>query len=99
MLSPELFEKWEHLIQDVAKEKIPVEFIKKLIVKLTGRRQRTINIQTMLSQGLSSEEIEEEISAKLEEFDADMISIEFILDIESIAETVQPATDNLLRGL
>jgi hypothetical protein len=99
MLSPELFEKWEHLIQDVSKEKIPVEFIKKLIVKLSGRRQRTINIQSMLSQGLSSEEIEEEIAAKLEEFDADMISIEFILDIESIAETVQPETDNLLRGL
>jgi len=99
MLSPELFEKWEHLIQDVSKEKIPVEFIKKLIVKLSGRRQRTINIQSMLSQGLSAEEIEEEIAAKLEEFDADMISIEFILDIESIAETVQPETDNLLRGL
>ena len=99
MLSPELFEKWEHLIQDVSKEKIPVEFIKKLIVKLSGRRQRTINIQSMLSQGLSSEEIEEEIAAKLEEFDVDMISIEFILDIESIAETVQPETDNLLRGL
>lgn len=99
MLSPELFEKWEHLIQDVSKEKIPVEFIKKLIVKLSGRRQRTINIQSMLSQGLSADEIEEEIAAKLEEFDADMISIEFILDIESIAETVQPETDNLLRGL
>jgi hypothetical protein len=99
MLSPELFEKWEHLIQDVSKEKIPVEFIKKLIVKLSGRRQRTINIQSMLSQGLSSEEIEEEIAAKLEEFDADMISIEFILDIQSIAEVVQPETDNLLRGL
>ena len=99
MLSPDLFEKWEHLIEGVSKEKIPVEFIKKLIVKLSGRRQRTINIQSMLSQGLSSDEIEEEIAAKLEEFDADMISIEFILDIESIAETVQPETDNLLRGL
>jgi hypothetical protein len=99
MLSPELFEKWEHLIQDVSKEKIPVEFIKKLIVKLSGRRQRTINIQSMLSQGLSADEIEEEIASKLEEFDAEMLSIEFILDIQSIAETVQPETDNLLRGL
>jgi hypothetical protein len=98
-MSPEIFKKWEHLIEEVDKEKIPVEFIKKLIVKLSGRRQRTINIQSMLSQGLSADEIEEEIAAKLEEFDVDMISIEFILDIESIAETVQPETDNLLRGL
>jgi hypothetical protein len=53
----------------------------------------------MLSQGLSADEIEEEIASKLEEFDAEMLSIEFILDIQSIAETVQPETDNLLRGL
>ena len=42
---------------------------------------------------------EEEISERLKEFGDDIISIEFILDIESIAEVVQPETDNLLRGL
>jgi len=30
-MSPEVFEKWEHIIEDVDKTKIPVEFIKKLI--------------------------------------------------------------------
>lgn len=99
MLSPDLFEKWEHLIQDVSKDRIPVEFIKKLIVKLDGRRQRTINIQNLIEQGLDPDEIEDAITTKLEEYDDDMVSIEFILDIESIAETVQPETDNLLRGL
>lgn len=99
MLSPDLFEKWEHLIQDVDKERIPIEFIKKIVAKLSGRRQRTINVQQLIEQGLDSDEIEEAISSKLEEYDEDMISIEFILDIESIAETVQPETDNLLRGL
>jgi hypothetical protein len=99
MLSPDLFEKWEHLIQGVDKEKIPVEFLKKLIVKLPGRRQRTINIQQLVDQGLDPDEIEEEISDRLKEFGDDIISIEFILDIESIAEVVQPETDHLLRGL
>jgi hypothetical protein len=98
-MSPDLFEKWEHLIEGVSKEKIPVEFIKKLVVKLTGRRQRTINIQQLMEQGLEPDEIEEAISVKLEEYDEDIISIEFILNIESIAETVQPETDILLRGL
>lgn len=98
-MSPDLFEKWEHLVQDVEKTKIPVEFIKKLVLKLSGRRQRTINVQLLLEQGLDADEIEEAISAKLDEFDDDMIGIEFILDIEGIAEIVQPETDNLLRGL
>lgn len=98
-MSPDLFQKWEHLIEGVSKEKIPVEFIKKLILKLTGRRQRTINVQQLMDQGLEPDEIEEAISMKLQEYDEDMISIEFILNIESIADTVQPETDNLLRGL
>ena len=98
-MSPEVFEKWEHIIQDVDKTKIPVEFIKKLIIKLEGKRQRSINVQLLLRQGLEPDEIEEAISLKLEEYNKDMISIEFILNIESIAEIVQPETDNLLRGL
>jgi hypothetical protein len=98
-MAPELFEKWEHIIQDVEKSKIPVEFIKKLIVKLQGRRQRTINVKLLLEQGMEPDEIEEAISIKLEEYDEEMISIEFVLDIENIADIVQPETDNLLRGL
>jgi hypothetical protein len=99
MLSPELFEKWEHIIEDVDKTKIPIDFIKKLILKLEGRKQKTINVQTLLRQGFDSDEIEEAISRKLDEYEDDMLSIEFILDIEGIANIVQPETDSLLKNL
>jgi hypothetical protein len=98
-MSPEVFKKWEEIVDDVEKIKIPVEFIKKLIIKLEGRRQRTLNIQSLVRSGHDNDEIEEIISAKLQELDDEMISIEFILDIENIAETVQPTTDDLLKGL
>jgi hypothetical protein len=98
-MSPEFVEKWEHIIQDVEKTKIPVEFIRKLILKLSGRRQRTINVQLLLDQGMEPDDIEELVSQKLEEYNDDMISVEFILNIEGIAEIVQPETDSLLKGL
>lgn len=98
-MSPEIFAKWEHLIDSVEKTKIPVEFIRKLVLRLEGRRQRTINIRAMLDQGFEGEEIEEAVSRKLEEYDDSMISIEFILDIEGIAATVQPETDKILKNL
>ena len=98
-MSPEVFSKWESIIEDVSKTKIPVEFIQKLVLKLNGRKQRTINIRSMINQGFDSEEIEEAVSRKLEEYDEDMVGIEFILDIEGIAETVQPETDKMLRNL
>lgn len=98
-MSPEIFEKWEHIVNDVEKTKIPVEFIKKLILKLNGRRQRSINIRSLIKQGLDSDEIEEVVTSKLQEYDDDMISIEFELDIEGIAEVVQPETDKMLKNL
>jgi hypothetical protein len=98
-MSPEVFEKWEHIVEDVEKTKIPVEFIKKLVIKLNGRKQRSINIKSMIQQGFANEEIEEVVTRKLEELDDDMIGIEFILDIENIADTVQPETDRILKNL
>jgi hypothetical protein len=98
-MSPEFIEKWERLLEDVDKQRIPVEFIKKIILKLVGRKQHTINIQRLLDQGLYPDEIEEAISTKLIELDELVVGIEFILNVESIAETVQPETDRILNGL
>lgn len=98
-MSPEFLKQWEHIIDNVDKQKIPVEFIKKLVIKLQGKRQQTINIKKFLDQGLAPEQIEEAVSRKLEEYDDDIISVEFVLNIESIAETVQPETDRLLNKL
>lgn len=98
-MSPEFIQKWERLLEGVDKKKIPIEFIKKLVLKLEGRRQQTINIAKFLSQGREPEEIEEAVSRKLLELDDQVVSIEFVLNVESIAETVQPATDQLLKNL
>lgn len=98
-MSPEVFEKWEHIVNGVEKTKIPVEFIDKLVLKLQGRKQRTINIKSLIKQGFDQYEIEETVSRKLEEFDEEMVAIEFILDIEGIAKAVQPETDKMLKNL
>lgn len=98
-MSPEFIQKWERLLEGVDKQKVPVEFIKKLILRLEGKRQKTINIERFLNQGLEPEEIEDAISRQLIKLDDEVIGIEFILNVKSIADTVQPETDNLLRGL
>lgn len=98
-MSPEFIEKWEHILEDVEKNRIPVQFIKKLIIKLEGKKQQTINIQKFLQQGLEPEQIEDAVGRKLEELDDLIVSVEFILNVESIAETVQPETDKLLGKL
>ena len=98
-MSPEFIAKWEHILEDVEKQKIPVQFIKKIIVKLEGKRQQTINIEKFLSQGLEPEQIEEAVGRKLHELDDLITSVEFVLNVKNIAETVQPETDKFLKQL
>lgn len=98
-MSPEFIEKWEHILEDVEKNKIPVEFIKKLIVKLEGKKQHTINIEKFLSQGLDPDQIEEIVSRKLQELDDSVVGVEFLLNVQNIADAVQPETDKLLGKL
>jgi len=98
-MSPDFIEKWEHILEDVEKNKIPVEFIKKLVVKLQGKKQHTINIEKFLNQGLDPEQIEDIVSRKLQELDESVVGVEFILNVQSIADTVQPETDKLLGRL
>jgi hypothetical protein len=98
-MSPEFIEKWEHILEDVEKNKIPVEFIKKLVVKLQGKKQHTINIEKFLTQGLDPDQIEEIVSRKLQELDDMVVSVEFILNVQIIADAVQPETDKLLNRL
>lgn len=92
-------EKWSQLLAEVEKNKIPVQFIKKLVLKLEGKRQQTINIQRLIEQGLEVPQLEEAVSRKLSELEDSIVSVEFVLDIQTIADTVQPATDELLRKL
>jgi hypothetical protein len=98
-MSPDFIDKWEHILEDVEKNKIPVEFIKKLIIKLTGKKQQTINIQRLLQQGLDPDQVEDAVSRKLHDLEDLIVSVEFVLNVQSIAETVQPETDRLLGKL
>jgi hypothetical protein len=98
-MSPEFLKKWSHILEDVDKRAIPIEFIRKLIIKLERRKQHTINIEKMLKQGFDSEEVEDSVSNKLLELDDQVVSIEFILNVESIAQVVQPETEKLLSKL
>lgn len=94
-MSPEVFKKWQQIVESVDKTRIPVEFIKKLVVRLPNRKQKTINIKSLFNQGLDVDEVEQVVTKRLEEYD-DLLGVEFILDIEGIAEIVQHSTNELL---
>lgn len=98
-MSNELYNKWQTILEDVEKSRIPIQFLKKIILKFQGKRQQTINIQALIKQGLEPDEVEEIVNRKLIELDNQIVNLEFILNVENIADTVQPETDKLLDKL
>lgn len=90
---------WDDIISEVHKTDVPIECIKKVVFKLEGRRQKTINIHALLKQGMEYPEIESLLTRQFEELDMFIRDVDFVIDISAVAQIVQPETDKLLSKL
>ena len=97
--SDEFLNKWEHILDEVTMTEIPLECIKKVVLKLQGKKQRTVNLQTLRKQGLDYDEIEIVLSRTLNELEGSVEDLEFVVDVSAVAQIVQPETDRLLEKL
>lgn len=90
---------WEHILADVNKTDVPLECIKKVVIKLAEGRQKTINVHTLLKQGLDLSEVETMLTRFFSENDHQIRDVDFVVDVTSVANLVQPETDKLLGKL
>jgi hypothetical protein len=99
MLNDDFLSKWEHIVNDVNKTDVPLECIKKVVIKFHGGRQQTVNLHTLLKQGLDLEDIEALLNRTFTERNDEIRDVDFVVDINSVAELIQPETDKLLGKL
>lgn len=97
--SDDFLDQWEHIIADVNKTDVPLECIKKVVIKLAGGRQKTINVHTLLRQGLELTEVEIMLTRYFHEHDREIRDVDFVVDISSVVNLIQPETDKLLGKL
>lgn len=97
--SDEFLAKWEHIVAEVTKTEVPLECIKKVVIKLHGKKQKTINLATLKKQGLDMEELEIVLTRTLTDLGDEVRDIDFVVDISEVAKLVQPETDKLLKDL
>jgi len=90
---------WELILADVNKTDVPLECIKKVVIKLAGGKQKTINVHTLLKQGLDLEEVETMLTRYFGENDYHIRDVDFVIDVSAVANLVQPETDKLLGKL
>ena len=97
--SDEFIEQWEHIIEEVNKTEVPLECIKKVVIRLNDRKQKTINLATLRRQGLDLEELETILTRTLTELGDTVRDVDFVVDVTEVAKLIQPETDKLLKDL
>lgn len=92
-------ENWKNLIKTVTKEEIPVSMIQMVTVNLIDGTTVDISIPDLGGQGYSDDEIEKMLNSRLQTLDSYIKDVDFFIDIDNVAKTVQPVTDNILKNL
>ena len=98
-LSDEFLEQWDHIISGVDKTEVPLECINKIVIRLQGGRQKTINLARLKRDGFDLEEIESYLTRNLLELGDLVRDIDFLVDVNAVARLVQPETDTLIKDL
>jgi len=98
-LSEEFLAKWDYIISEVEKTQVPLKCINKMVIRIVGGRQKTINLARLRKDGLDDDEIEEIMNRNLFTLGDLVNNVDFILDVNTVAGIIQPATDKLLKSL
>lgn len=92
-------EKWKQILDSVTKEEVPVAVLEAITVNLKDGTIVKIDIRELLEDGLDAEEIEEQLNDRLDKLDDYIQDVDFFVNIDAIAKTVQPVTDGILKDL
>lgn len=98
-LNDDFLKRWEHIVNDVNKTDVPLECIKKVVIKFYSGKQRTVNVHTLIKQGLNIEDIEALLNRTFTEENDKIRDVDFVVDVTAVANLVQPETDKLLGKL
>jgi hypothetical protein len=98
LLNDDFLAGWEDILNGVDKDHCPITCVKKVVFR-TQRGQKTINLRNLRRQGIDDDSIEQAVSSFIEDNEKIIKSMELVLDVEAVAEIVQPETDKLLKGM
>jgi len=95
MLSPGDLLHWAKVVDGIDTSHVPIQYIKKLVVKKVDGGQKTINVERLLNRGLDADELQEVIADLIVSL-GELKSIQPHFNLEYIASVAGPATDKLL---
>ena len=98
-LTKTFLNKWETIIEGVDITNIPVEYIDHLVVHTKKQHEIVISVLEILEEGIPPEDLEIALEDKMEEFEDDIVSVDYILNVKKISIDIQSTTDKALKNL
>jgi len=93
-------DKWKQVIDSVDQDIIPIDVVKKVVFKLENGKQKTINLTTLRKQGLDIEDIEVVVNKHMAVItEQGIVKLDFIVDLDAVADRIEPLTNNYLGKL
>ena len=92
-------EKWNKILKDVEKREVPVTLLESITVNLIDGTRVNVNIKELIVEGMDPEEIEQMLNEKLKALDHIIKDVDFFVNIDDVANAVQPITDSFLKDL
>lgn len=92
-------DKWKQILKEVEKLEAPVSVIRNIEVVLKDGTVVDIDVLELLQEGVDPDNLEREINQKLYDLDDIIEDVNFYINIDTVAKTIQPATDDILKNL
>jgi hypothetical protein len=92
-------ERWEQIVKGINKKEIPVTLLDHVVVNLLDGTQVAVNIRELLDEGNDPDELEQMLNSRLDALNSIIKDVDFHINLDSVAKTVQPVTNDLLKNL
>ena len=93
-------EQWKQVIDSIDQDIIPIDVVKKVVFKLQNGKQKTINLSTLRKQGLDIEDIEVVVNKHMAIItEQGIVKLDFVVDINAVADRIEPLTKGYLEKL
>ncbi len=92
-------DRWKQILKTVSKDEVPINLLEKVHVNLIDGSMVEVDILQLLAEGQDPDDIKDELNDKRRKMDEIIKDVDFFISIETVAKTVQPITDDILKHL
>lgn len=90
---------WQRILKDIDTDHIPINLLQTITVNLIDDTKITINVQELLAEGNDPETLDRALRTKMRDLDHIIKDVDFFINVDAVADAVQPLTDKILKDL